>query len=40
MRGSITWDQVWELDNETIKNIQKLIKQNIENTKKTGMPIL
>jgi len=38
MRGSLTIDEAWALSHEEREIIQALVKENIETTKKTGMP--
>jgi len=38
MRGSLTFDEAWALGPEEREIIQNLIKENMETTKKTGMP--
>jgi hypothetical protein len=38
MRGSLTIDDAWALSNEEREIINSLIKENLETTKKTGMP--
>lgn len=38
MRGSLTVDEAWALSYEEREIIQALVKENIETTKKTGMP--
>lgn len=40
MRGSITWDQAWNLTPKQKEVIRKVIRGNIERTEKTGMPLL
>ncbi len=40
MRGSITWDQAWRLTSKQKDIIRKLIKDNIDRTEKSGMPLL
>ena len=40
MRGSITWDQAWRLTSHQRVLITKRIKDNIETTEKTGLPLL
>ncbi|MCS7316814.1 MAG: hypothetical protein NZZ41_00625 [Candidatus Dojkabacteria bacterium] len=40
MRGSISWSEAWNLDVVSVKRIQKLIKENVERTNKTGLPII
>jgi hypothetical protein len=40
MRGSITWDQAWNLTGRSIKKIKKQIKRNIELTQKNGIAIV
>lgn len=40
MRGSINWDQAWNLTGKQIKVIQRQIKKNIEMTNKTGLAIV
>lgn len=39
MRGSITYDQALNLTNKEKEIIGKLIKENMETSKKTGTPI-
>jgi hypothetical protein len=38
MRGSITYDDAMQLSNEDREIIGKLINENLETTKKSGMP--
>ena len=38
MRGGITMSEAWDLDLEDKKLIGSLIKENLETTKKSGMP--
>lgn len=38
MRGSITYDDAMQLSFEDKKLINKIIKDNLETTKKSGMP--
>lgn len=38
MRGSITYDEAMQLSFEDKKLINKIIKDNLETTKKSGMP--
>ena len=40
MRGSITWDQAWRLTPKQKEVIRRVIKDNIERTEKTRMPLL
>lgn len=40
MRGSITIEQVYALDIEDREIISKIILENIENSKKTGMTLI
>lgn len=40
MRGSVNWDQAWNLTNKQRERISKLIKKNIERTEKTGISLL
>lgn len=40
MRGGVTWNEVWNLDPLVIKEISKLVKQNIERTNSTGLPLI
>ena len=40
MRGSITWDQAWRLSPMQRGEIMKVINQNIENTEKSGLPLV
>ena len=40
MRGSISWDQAWRLNSHQRDTIMKRIKDNIETTEKTGMPLI
>lgn len=40
MRGSITWDQAWRLTPKQKEVIRKVIRDNIERTEKTRMPLL
>jgi len=40
MRGSINWDQAWRLTPNQKEVIRKVIKDNIERTEKTRMPLL
>lgn len=40
MRGSVTWEQCWQLTEEQRRVMLKLIRKNIETTQKTGMPLL
>ena len=38
MRGGITYEQVLQLSNEERNMISELAKENIETTKKSGLP--
>lgn len=38
MRGSLTFDQAFQLDRENRELINKIIEENLETTKKTGLP--
>ncbi len=38
MRGSISTSEVFELDSEDLEIINKIIKDNLETTKKTKLP--
>mgnify|MGYP000614999054 CR=1 FL=1 len=38
MRGGVTYSEAMELGHEERENITKLIKDNVETTKKTGLP--
>jgi len=38
MRGSLSFEEAWALGSEEREIIQGLIKENMETTKKTGMP--
>jgi hypothetical protein len=38
MRGSLTIEQAYQLDYESREIIQKIIEENLETTKKTGLP--
>jgi hypothetical protein len=38
MRGSLTLEQSYHLDYESREIIQKIIEENLETTKKTGLP--
>ena len=38
MRGSLTVEQAFQLDYESREIIQKLIEDNLETTKNTGLP--
>lgn len=40
MRGGITREEAWSLSTNEREIIYDIIKQNLENTKKTGMPLL
>lgn len=40
MRGSIQWDQAWNLTAKNREVITKLIKENIERTEKTKLPLI
>lgn len=40
MRGSISWEQAWDLSFSEIERIQKKLKRNIEVVKETGLPII
>jgi len=40
MRGSINWDQAWRLNPRQRETIVKRIKDNIETTEKTGLPLV
>ena len=40
MRGSINWDQAWRLSNRHREIIMVRIKDNIETTEKTGLPLV
>jgi hypothetical protein len=38
MRGGVTYDQALEMDADAKKLIDKIVKENLETTKKTRMP--
>jgi len=38
MRGSVTWDESYSLSLEDRTIIAEIVKENLETTKKTGMP--
>lgn len=38
MRGSISFDEVYQLSQEDLEIIGKVVKENFEITKKTGLP--
>jgi hypothetical protein len=38
MRGSLTIEQAFQLDYESREIIQKIVEENLETTKKTGLP--
>jgi hypothetical protein len=38
MRGSLTIEQSYQLDYESREIIQKIVEENLETTKKTGLP--
>ena len=38
MRGSITIEEVFQLDHEDRTILHKIIEENLETTKKTGLP--
>ena len=38
MRGGVTIDEAWSLCNEDREAIGELIKENMETTKKSGLP--
>lgn len=38
MRGSLTVEQAFQLDYESREIIQKIIEENLETTKTTGLP--
>lgn len=38
MRGGVSIDDAWALSHEEKEIISKLIKENLETTKKSGMP--
>jgi len=40
MRGSIGWNEAWNLSERQRKTVIKLIESNIERTKKAQMPLL
>ncbi len=40
MRGSVTWEQAWNLTESQRRVMLNLIKKNIETTQKTGIAIL
>jgi len=40
MRGSVTWEQAWQLTESQRKVMWTLIKKNVERTEKLGMPLL
>jgi hypothetical protein len=40
MRGSISWEQVHELNRTEREIINALVKENIETVKKTKLPLL
>ncbi len=40
MRGSISWDQAWRLSYRHREVIIKRIKDNIQTTEKTGLPLI
>jgi len=40
MRGSVGWSEAWSLDPLSIAVIEKLIKDNVDRTSKTGLPLI
>lgn len=40
MRGSISWNEAWNLTLENFNAIKNQIKKNIETVNKTGLPII
>lgn len=40
MRGSISWNEAWNLTLENFNVIRNQIKKNIETVNKTGLPII
>jgi hypothetical protein len=38
MRGGLTYDEAIMLSNEEREIVSKIVKENLENTKKSGMP--
>ena len=38
MRGSLTVEEAFQLDNEDRSLMFKLVEENLETTKKTGLP--
>lgn len=40
MRGSISYTEAWQLSERDRKSINKLIKDNLETTKKTGVQLI
>lgn len=40
MRGSITREEAWALSYQERKMISEIIQANIENTEKSGLPLL
>lgn len=38
MRGSVTIEEVFQLDHEDRLILHKIIEENLETTKKTGLP--
>jgi len=40
MRGSVSWEQGWQLTESQRRVMLNLIKRNIETTQKLGIPLL
>lgn len=40
MRGGITLEQAWQLNSKQRKIVHKRIKENVEQTEKTGLPLI
>jgi len=40
MRGSVSWSEAWSLDPLSVAVIEKLIKDNVDRTSKTGLPLI
>lgn len=38
MRGSLTFEEAYQLDNESREVIRGIIEENLETTKKSGLP--
>ena len=40
MRGGITLDQAYIMSSRDLEMVGEIIKENIDNTKKSGMPLI